>query len=416
MLLWFSNPFISNIVMQAWEVAPVPIQTLPIHEVGIVLGGITTDKEPRDRVHVSSSSDRILHAVQLYREGRIKKILVSGGSGKVFKDQVPEAVLLKQLLLQCNIPLRLTEVGNWPLLKEKNTMIHTVDLQFLNVPQAIAAYIIETTEGPVLVEAGPYSTYDHLKTGVQSLGYTLRDIQHVLLTHIHFDHAGAAWALAEQGATIYVHPLGAPHLAHPEKLWNSAKRIYQDDMDRLWGEMRPVPESQLREIGHQEVLTMGDTSITAHHTPGHAVHHIAYQVGDAIFTGDVGGVRINRNLVEPPCPPPDINVEDWQQSIRLLRNLAPQALYLTHFGQVDDVALHLDRLDKQLINWADWVREKLETGQSAETITPDFVAYVKNQLRAQGASEELVKQYEAANPSWMSVAGLVRYWKKKEGS
>ena len=106
LLLWFSNPFISNVVMRAWEVAPVPIQTLPILEVGIVLGGITTDKEPRDRVHVSSSSDRILHAVQLYREGKIRKILVSGGSGKLIKDQVPEAVLLKQLLLQCDIPLR----------------------------------------------------------------------------------------------------------------------------------------------------------------------------------------------------------------------------------------------------------------------------------------------------------------------
>ena len=292
-------------------------------------------------------------------------------------------------------------------------MIHTIDLHFLDVPQAIGAYLIDTSEGPVLVEAGPYSTYETLEKELKKLGYALGDIRYVLLTHIHFDHAGAAWALAEQGTTIYVHPLGAPHLAHPEKLWNSAKRIYQDDMDRLWGEMRPIPEAQLHELAHEETLTIGDTTIKAHHTPGHAVHHIAYQVGDAVFTGDVGGVRINGNLVEPPCPPPDINVEDWQQSIQQLRNLAPEALYLTHFGRVDDVELHLDKLDKQLINWADWVQEKLEAGLSTEAITPDFVAYVKNQLRAQGASEELVEQYEAANPSWMSVAGLVRYWKKK---
>ncbi len=106
LLLWFSNPFISNVVMRTWEVAPEPIASLPVYEVGIVLGGITTDKEPRDRVHVSGSSDRILHAVHLYREGKIRKILVSGGSGKIFKDQVPEAALLERLLLLCDIPLR----------------------------------------------------------------------------------------------------------------------------------------------------------------------------------------------------------------------------------------------------------------------------------------------------------------------
>lgn len=106
LLLLFSNPFISNAVMRAWEVPPVPLASLPTYEVGIVLGGITTDKEPRDRVHVSGSADRILHAVQLYREGKIRKILVSGGSGKIFKDQVPEAELLRRLLLLCDIPPR----------------------------------------------------------------------------------------------------------------------------------------------------------------------------------------------------------------------------------------------------------------------------------------------------------------------
>ena len=106
LLLWFSNPFLSNAIMRAWEVPPVPWSSLPTYDVGIVLGGITSDKEPRDRVHVSGASDRILHAVQLYREKKIKKILVSGGSGKIFKDKVPEAELLKRLLLMCDVPAR----------------------------------------------------------------------------------------------------------------------------------------------------------------------------------------------------------------------------------------------------------------------------------------------------------------------
>ena len=293
-------------------------------------------------------------------------------------------------------------------------MIHTLDLNFLGIPQAIAAYLVETSDGPVLIESGPYSTYDRLQREIRRVGFDPVDVRHVLLTHIHFDHAGAAWAFAEQGATIYVHPMGAPHLASPEKLWNSAQRIYGDDMDRLWGKMRPVPPAQLREVAHEETLTFGDTTLTAYHTPGHATHHIAYQLSDVIFTGDVGGVRISGGLVEPPCPPPDIHVEDWQASIALLQELRAEALYLTHFGRVGHPADHWDRLGKQLVNWADWVLAKMKAGQSAEETVPQFTEYIANQLRAQGASEAQIEQYEAANPSWMSVAGLMRYWKKHD--
>ena len=292
-------------------------------------------------------------------------------------------------------------------------MIHTLDLHFLGIQQAIASFLIETSDGPILIETGPYSTYDNLRLAVQKAGFDLADIQHVLLTHIHFDHAGAAWALAEQGAKIYVHPFGVRHLASPQKLWESAKRIYQDEMDRLWGEMKPIPESQLQAVEDGNELTFDDTKIIAHHTPGHAVHHIAYQLGDVIFTGDVGGVQINGGLVEPPCPPPDINLEDWQNSIQLLRGLDPRALYLTHFGRVENIDTHLNHLEEQLLDWAEWIKERIEAGQSSEELVPQFQAYVADQLRTKGADEETIQQYEAANPSWMSVAGLMRYWKKK---
>jgi len=293
-------------------------------------------------------------------------------------------------------------------------MIHILDLNFLDIPQAIASYIIETTEGPVMIETGPYSTYKTLQNAAMKAGFQLSDIQHVLLTHIHFDHAGAAWALAEQGARVYVHPFGFKHLANPQKLWDSAKRIYQNEMDRLWGKMEPIAESSLHQLENGAELSFGDTKIVAHHTPGHAVHHIAYQLDDVVFTGDVGGVRIKGGLVEPPCPPPDINVEDWQKSIQLLRDLQPEALYLTHYGRVEDVNSHLNHLEEQLTNWAEWIKEKMVAGQSHEELVPQFQAYVASQLRGKGADEETIQQYEAANPSWMSVAGLMRYWKKKE--
>lgn len=292
-------------------------------------------------------------------------------------------------------------------------MIHVLDLHFLDVPQAIAAFVIETSAGPVLIETGPYSTYDHLKKALSAKGYQTEDIRHVLLTHIHFDHAGAAWAFARQGADIYVHPFGVKHLADPDKLVSSARRIYKDDMDRLWGDMQPISEERLRKVRHEETLTFGETGVKAWHTPGHAVHHIAWQVGDVLFTGDVAGVRINHGMVEPPCPPPDINIEDWQNSINTIRSLAPQALYLTHFGKVEDINPHLNDLETAIINWADWIRMKIDEGRTAEEITPEFTEYVANQLRASGANEAAIRQYEAANPSWMSVAGLMRYWKKK---
>lgn len=295
-------------------------------------------------------------------------------------------------------------------------MITTLDLNFLGIDRAIAAFIVKTSEGPVLIESGPYSTFPHLTEQIKAAGYAPTDIQHVLLTHIHFDHAGAAWAFAKQGAKIYVHPFGAKHLAQPDKLWSSAKRIYQDDMERLWGEMQAIPEEQIKAVEHEEVISIGNAKFTALHTPGHAVHHIAWQFEEVVFTGDVAGVRVHPEdrLVEPPCPPPDINVEDWLDSISKIRALNPKTLYLTHFGKVEDIDWHLDALEIRLIEWSNWIKVKMEMGQDPEETVPEFKEFVAKQLKEMGVGEEGIRQYEAANPSYMSVSGLMRYWKKKQ--
>ncbi|MDX1666784.1 MAG: MBL fold metallo-hydrolase, partial [Saprospiraceae bacterium] len=154
-------------------------------------------------------------------------------------------------------------------------MIHLIDLHFLGFDRSIASFLYETSDGPILIETGPHSTYDKLKEGVARAGFRMEDIKHVFLTHIHLDHAGAAWAMAEKGATIYVHPFGAPHLHRPEKLMNSARRIYKDKMDALWGSMEGIAENRIREAGSEESFRVGDTFIKAWYTPGHAVHHIA---------------------------------------------------------------------------------------------------------------------------------------------
>ena len=291
--------------------------------------------------------------------------------------------------------------------------IHIIDLDFLQEQHTVAAYLIESTAGPVLVETGPESTWHQLETGIKRLGYQPKDVQHVLLTHIHFDHAGAAWKLAELGATIYVHPAGLPHLASPERLWESAFRIYGDDMERLWGSMKPIPSSQLKDPLHDEVLRVGDLEMKALHTPGHATHHIAWQMGPVIFTGDVAGVQINRGPVVPPCPPPDIHLEDWKASIALLKSQQPEQLFLTHFGIVDDPMAHLDELITMLDDWAYWMKNYHGQQSDQQDVTQKFMAYTRKQLEDRGLSPEDIQRYEYANPSWMSVAGLMRYWKLK---
>ncbi len=293
-------------------------------------------------------------------------------------------------------------------------MIHVLDLNFLGIDHAIAAFLIETSNEPVLIETGPYSTFDSLQSELKKLGYQTSDIKHVFLTHIHFDHAGAAWALAKTGANIYLHPFGAPHMEDPTKLYNSAKMIYGDEMERLWGIMEKIPAAKLISPVDNENVTIGDKTFKAIYTPGHAKHHIAWQLDDIIFTGDVAGVKIGNGPVVPPCPPPDINLEDWQESIQKLINSSASKMYLTHFGEITNKKDHLADLNEILHDWAFWVKEKWEEGQDAAQITPAFKDYTANQLKSRGVNELGLKQYEAANPSWMSVAGLIRYWQKRQ--
>ncbi|MDX1939609.1 MAG: MBL fold metallo-hydrolase [Saprospiraceae bacterium] len=294
-------------------------------------------------------------------------------------------------------------------------MIQILDLQFLGKANTIAAFLVETSDGPILLETGPYSTYEHLKKELALRAYQLADIQHVFPTHIHFDHAGAAWALAKKGATVYVHPFGHKHLHNPEKLWNSAKMIYQDKMEYLWGATEGIPEEKLRIVSHGEVYNIGNMEIIGWHTPGHAIHHIAWQIGDALICGDVAGVRISNGIVVPPCPPPDIQIEDWQESLQLIRKLNIKTLYLTHYGAFQDVQKHLDALEQRLLDRAAWMKPHFEKGTDIRDITPLFQKYVKEEMISNGiTNQEILQQYENANPSWMSVAGLLRYWQKKE--
>ncbi len=291
--------------------------------------------------------------------------------------------------------------------------IRVLDLHF-GVPGTIAAFLLPSADGPVLVETGPDSTYPELVRGLEAAGTSPEQVRHVLLTHIHLDHAGAAWRLARLGATVYVHPVGAPHLADPSKLLTSARRIYGERMDTLWGRLEPIPGECLRLVEDGEVLRIGGLRLEALHTPGHATHHIAYRADGTVFTGDVGGVRIADGPVVPPCPPPDIDLEAWRASIARLAVLDAEALYLTHFGRVTDVGSHLESLQRALESFASWVRERLHRGLEEGALVPLFEAYTEGFLAAQGCREPILTRYGLANPAFMSVAGLARYWRRRE--
>jgi len=293
------------------------------------------------------------------------------------------------------------------------TRIITIDLNFQNKTQAVACYLIRHGDAAVLIESGPGSTLAALEVGLANEGLSPRDVTHVLLTHIHLDHAGAAGWLSRQGAEIYVHPVGAPHLINPEKLIASATRIYGDMMNQLWGEFLPVAEKQLRVPQDAEEIVIGALKFVAINTPGHAEHHYSYLFEDLCFSGDVGGVRIpGFQYLRAPMPPPELHFGRWRESITRLRSLKFARIAPTHFGIFDDADWQLDELQKDLDATEQWLEEIMPADPSIADLREKFSAWMQTQSLEKGLSDEVVQAYALANPVGMSADGLMRYWKK----
>lgn len=289
--------------------------------------------------------------------------------------------------------------------------IHVIDHDFF-MPNVIASYLIETGGEPVLIETGPDTTFPRLEESLKGLGYSVEDIKRVFVTHIHLDHSGAAWRFAKTGATVYVHPVGAKHLVDPTRLLASARMIYKDRMEELWGEVQPIAEERVYAISDGERLKIGGIEVKAIETLGHASHHHAYLIDSTVFMGDAAGIRIENGPVLPPTPPPDINVESWQKTIKRIKDLKPQALYPTHFGRSNSVNEHLDELELRLLDCTEWIGNRLKEGKSEEDMIPDFVRLFEGILKGANVPPPLIKAYELADPFWMNVWGLVRYWRK----
>ena len=293
------------------------------------------------------------------------------------------------------------------------TRVITLDLNFQGRPHAIAAYLIRQADAVVLIESGPGSTLPALEAGLAKEGLSPADVTHVLLTHIHLDHAGAAGWLAKQGAEIYVHEIGAPHMLNPEKLMASAARIYGDRMDALWGEFLPVPENQLKVPNDAEEIVIGKLRFLPIHTPGHAEHHFSYLFEDVVFCGDVGGVRIpGYPYLRVPMPPPELHLERWYESIARLRKEKILHIAPTHFGMFDDVEWHLNEMEKGLDSAERWMEEVMPSEPPIDELRQSFTEWMMAEGQKMGLDDAVVKAYEVANPLGMSADGLLRYWKK----
>jgi glyoxylase-like metal-dependent hydrolase (beta-lactamase superfamily II) len=274
--------------------------------------------------------------------------------------------------------------------------LQIIDLLFLGERREIGAYLVDTEAGPALFDCGPATTLEQLRAGLGEHGLAVGDLRHLLLSHIHLDHAGAAGALVRENPelTVWVSPVGAPHLVDPARLETSARRLFGAAFDKLWGPLTPVPEQNVR-------LAEGDVlGWEAFPTPGHASHHVAYLRDGTLLAGDACGVRIRpSDYVQPVSPPPEIDVEAWHHSIDEIERRHPERMALIHFDVATDVAEHLARLRTELDRWADRVRNGMSEDEFVAAATAD-------------AGDE-AERYSAVITFAMSYQGLKRYWDKR---
>jgi glyoxylase-like metal-dependent hydrolase (beta-lactamase superfamily II) len=275
-----------------------------------------------------------------------------------------------------------------------------IDLRHLGNPHVIASYLLPGDE-PALVDCGPTVCVDALVDGLAEQGLALADLRHVLLTHIHPDHAGAAGTLVARhpGLQVHVSEVGAPHLVDPARLERSARRLYADGFDRLFGEIAPVPETNVHPLG---TSILGLEVVP---TPGHAWHHVSFFAGDgACYPGDALGCAIPPGrFIYPAAAPPAIDLDAWERSFAAIQRRRPTVLRLPHFGEVDEPELHIERTRERLRSWGD----RIEAGIGVT----EFVASVQAEFDAEAGPERDL--YGQLPGFALTYAGIRRYFDRR---
>jgi glyoxylase-like metal-dependent hydrolase (beta-lactamase superfamily II) len=291
-----------------------------------------------------------------------------------------------------------------------------IDLQFRGSPRVIAAALMQAADGVTLIDPGPTSCLPVLESGLRDRGLTLRDVRTILLTHIHLDHAGACGTIVERvpGVKVYVHERGAPHMIDPAKLLASATRLWGDQMDAVWGAFLPVPAGQVTVLKGGEQLELAGTRLKVAYTPGHAKHHVSYldeHTGMA-YVGDTAGVRVSGDYLIAPTPPPDIDIEAWQQSLDTIDAWQPVSLFVTHFGPISPARAHLARFRTTVASAAETARQLIDAGGTDDELATRFAERMRQDVR-KALPEHEARATELAAPFDQLWQGLARYWQKK---
>ncbi len=275
-----------------------------------------------------------------------------------------------------------------------------------------------------LIETGPKSTVDNVFAGLEAAG--VEHLDWIIVTHIHLDHAGAAGTLAARfpEARVAVHEVGAPHLVDPSKLWSSASRIYGDAMESMWGGIDPLPEERVVTLSDGDKIELGDHTLQAFDTPGHAGHHHTYlDVSSGIaFVGDALGVRLQDvGVMRPATPPPEFHLGQALSSIERIRELDPAEVYLTHYASpaqsaapvtVDEVC---EEAAGALRTWAEWVRAEREQTQDLDEVTRRVTEHSRSAM-GRAVTEDAIERMEQTTSYRMNTSGYMRYFDKHADS
>jgi glyoxylase-like metal-dependent hydrolase (beta-lactamase superfamily II) len=292
-----------------------------------------------------------------------------------------------------------------------------IDLHWCGHSQSIAAALLRSEKYVALIDPGPSSTLSALREKLAQSALSVSDLDAILLTHIHLDHAGATGGLVRENPRlrVYVHSRGIAHMIDPSKLLQSASRLYGGEMERLFGEFLPVPSSNLQALEGGEVVPLGSRQLQVLYTPGHASHHVTYfdPADRTAFVGDTAGISINGHpFILPATPPPDISVELWDASLTTIANLHPQRLFLTHFSFSDNPPLHLAHYRERLFRWRDLssaiLSRNLEEPASMHRFAQEIAAEA-----AQFLSPEEISHYVFNGALHLSWLGLARYHRKR---
>jgi len=282
-----------------------------------------------------------------------------------------------------------------------------------------ATYLLGASE-PAIVETGPTTSAEHVIAGLEHLGVGPNDLAHILVTHIHLDHAGGVGRLTRvfPNATIWVHERGAPHLQDPARLVASATRLYGErQMSSLFGPVEPVPSERIRILADGDRVRLGDRALDVLDTPGHASHHVALvdSATGAVFTGDALGIHVpDVRALRPATPPPDFDVELAVRSIQRIRERArPSIVLFSHFGPVAEVDRICDLAVQRTQSWAEVVREALERTDDLDEIVALLQEEARRDVETGAEATIDLERFETLSSVRMNAMGIVRYWKKR---